>query len=115
MTDAPDDPPSDPSTADAERHVARLVPTTKFIKAYKGLSPDMRQRVDAALRKFTENPRHPGLHFEKLQGSAYRTIRPDRKMYRIVLRDSEVREETEGEVYDLVDVDRHAVVDRKYG
>ncbi|MDE1159188.1 MAG: hypothetical protein PW791_13145 [Neorhizobium sp.] len=55
-----------------------------------------------------ENPRHPGLHFEKLKGSAYRTIRPDRGKYRIVLRG-------DGTSFELVDVDRHDIVDRRYG
>ncbi|MGE7369966.1 hypothetical protein ACQKKX_13015 [Neorhizobium sp. NPDC001467] len=54
------------------------------------------------------NPRHPGLRFEKLKGSDYRTIHPDRGNYRIVLRG-------EGTAFELVDVDRHDVVDRKCG
>jgi hypothetical protein len=54
------------------------------------------------------DPRHPGLHFEKLSGSEYRTIRPVRGAWRIVLRG-------QGDLYELVDVDTHKLVDRKYG
>ena len=55
-----------------------------------------------------KNPRHPGLHFEKLTNSAYRTIRVDRKKYRIVLKG-------DGDEFELVDVGTHQHVDRNYG
>jgi hypothetical protein len=56
-----------------------------------------------------DNPRHPGLHFEKMIGSSYRTIRVDQGRWRIVIRD------LKGSTYELVDVDRHKNVDRNYG
>jgi mRNA-degrading endonuclease RelE of RelBE toxin-antitoxin system len=83
--------------------------TKNFERAYGKLAPQVRDRIDEALRQFEENPRHPSLHFEKLKGSSYRTIRVDRKRYRIVLRDAD-----DG-VLELVDVDQHKTVDRKYG
>lgn len=86
----------------------QLTATPRFKKRYDGLPVDLRERVDAALRRFMENPRHPSLHFEKLSGSDFRTIRVDRKKWRIVLRG-------EGAVFDLVDVDTHSSVDSKYG
>jgi hypothetical protein len=57
---------------------------------------------------FVENPRSPGLHFEKLKGSEYRTIRPVRGAWRVVLRGS-------GAEFELVDVDTHDRVDKRYG
>lgn len=86
----------------------QLTASPRFTRAYKALSQEAKEAVQKALRLFMENPRHPGLHFEKLRGSDYRTIRPDRGKYRIVLR-------VKGSSFELVDVDRHDVVDRKYG
>lgn len=86
----------------------QLTPSLRFTRAYKALPHEAKEQVQKALRLFMENPRHPGLHFEKLKGSDYRTIRPDRGKYRIVLRG-------EGTMFELVDVDRHEIVDRKYG
>lgn len=86
----------------------KIFATTRFKRAYGSLPDDVQRLVDKALTQFMENPRHPSLHFEKMQGSDYRTIRPDRGKYRIVLRG-------DGGEFDLVDVDRHGVVDRRYG
>lgn len=83
--------------------------TKQFMKKYQKLTPDVRDRTDEALKQFMINPRHPSLHFEKLVGSSYRTIRVDQGRWRIVLR------QTAGSEFDLVDVDRHKTVDRKYG
>jgi mRNA-degrading endonuclease RelE of RelBE toxin-antitoxin system len=81
--------------------------TPRFKRAYKKLSSSAQAAVDQALRRFVENPRNPGLHFEKLQHSDYRTIRVGLGI-RIVLRgeDSE---------FDLVDIGGHDSVDRNYG
>ena len=86
----------------------RLIPTARFIRAYKKLAPDLKVRVDDALRKFLADPRQPGLHFERLSGSEYRTIRPVQGRWRIVLRGK-------GDEFELVDVDSHKIVDKKYG
>lgn len=85
-----------------------LIPTPRFTRAYKALPEEAKEQVKKALAQFLENPRHPSLHFEKLKGSDYRTIRPNRGKYRIVLRGG-------GPEVELVDVDRHEIVDRKYG
>lgn len=85
----------------------QLSASPRFTRAYKALPHEAKEQVQKALRLFMENSRHPGLHFEKLKGSDYRTIRPDRGKYRIVLRG-------DGDAFELVDVDRHDVVDRKY-
>lgn len=89
--------------------MVQLTPTARFKSAYKKLTDDVRERVDDAIRQFYANPRHPGLHFEKLIGSEYRTIRVDRGRWRVVLR------EIESQHYELVDVDRHKAIDRNYG
>jgi len=86
-----------------------VVVSPRFMRAYRRLTSDLRGRVDEALRKFVRDPRHPGLHFEKLSGSDYRTIRPVKGAYRIVLR------QIEGGKFELVDVDTHKLVDSKYG
>jgi mRNA-degrading endonuclease RelE of RelBE toxin-antitoxin system len=86
----------------------QLIPTKLFQRAYKSLPDDVREQVDRALEQFLADARHPSLHFEKLKGSSYRTIRPNRGKYRIVLRG-------DGGEFELVDVDRHDTVDRKYG
>ena len=85
-----------------------VVQTSRFKRAYKKLENDVQRAVDAALEQFIDNPRHPALHFEKLSGSKYRTIRVDQGRWRIVLRGS-------GSSFELVDVDRHKRVDSKYG
>ncbi len=79
------------------------------MKAYAKLTADVRDGVDDALSRFFVNPRHPSLHFEKLIGSKYRTIRVDRGRWRIVMRDLGRSN------YELVDVDRHQNIDRNYG
>ena len=86
----------------------KIIPTPRFKRAYQNLPKEVQLSVDDALRKFLTNPRHPGLHFEKLKGSDYRTIRVDRGRWRIVMKG-------EGGEMLIVDVDRHQSVDRKYG
>ena len=88
--------------------MVRVTPSVRFKKARLKAPNDVRSRADEALRKFIENPRHPSLHFEKLKGSDYRTIRVDQGRWRIVLRG-------EHGDFELVDLDRHEVVDQKYG
>lgn len=85
----------------------KIVKTAGFQKAYDKLTVEVQARADEVLRQFYENPRHPGLHFEKYY-SALRTIRVDRKRWRIVMRDlGDSR-------YELVDIDRHEKIDRRY-
>lgn len=86
----------------------KLIVTERYRRAYAKLPDGIKTQVKAALKQFYADPRHPSLHFEKLSGSKYRTIRVDRKMYRIVLRG-------DGGTMELVDVDRHDKVDSKYG
>jgi hypothetical protein len=52
------------------------------------------------------NPRHPGLHFEKYK--TYRTLRVDQGRWRIAIRD------LGDSHYELLDVDRHDRIDRRY-
>jgi len=86
----------------------KLIASDRFKKARAKLPDDVRTAVDEALRTFMKDPRHPALHFEKLTNSEYRTIRVDRKKWRIAMRG-------DGGEFELVDVDRHDKIDRKYG
>lgn len=85
----------------------RLTLLPRFERAYKKLTPNQKDAVDKALTRFLDNPRHPSLHFEKLRGSRYRTIRADLGM-RIILRGGQ------DDHFDLVDVGSHNLADR-YG
>lgn len=86
----------------------KLRATPRFKKAYKKLTQQQQDRVNASLRWFSENGRHPSLHFEKLKGSDYRTIRADRGKLRIVLHGS-------GSEFEIVYVGAHDYVDRAFG
>jgi mRNA-degrading endonuclease RelE of RelBE toxin-antitoxin system len=46
----------------------RLQYTDRFRRAYRTLATEDRRRVQNALRRLAENPRHPGLHVKKMQG-----------------------------------------------
>lgn len=69
----------------------------------------MQDRARAALRRFREDPQHPALHFEPLQGieSTY-SIRVNRN-FRILL---ELQEDSEGKYFVVLDVANHDVYDR---
>ena len=70
---------------------------------------NIRTRAERTLRRFIENPQHPGLHFEQLLGweDTY-SIRVNRQ-YRILL----VRETDEaGEIFAVVDIDTHQIYRR---
>jgi hypothetical protein len=84
----------------------RITRTKGFLKAYAKLTSDVQDRVDIALKQFGANPRHPGLHFEKYK--TYRTLRVDQGRWRIAIRD------LGDSNYELVDVDRHDRIDRRY-
>ena len=88
--------------------MAGIRPTPKFEKALKALGHKERRRAGKSLQQFVENPRHPSLHFEKLGGSDYCTIRVDRN-FRIALKD------LGNDVYELLDVGSHKYIDRVYG
>jgi len=79
----------------------------RFKKSVKKLTASEQNFVDQAIRRFIENPRHPSLHFEKLRGSPYRTIRVNSDI-RIAL----IGEE---DYYELVDVNHHDAIYRRYG
>jgi plasmid maintenance system killer protein len=82
--------------------------TPKFVKALQKLGHKQMERAKKSLLQFQANPRHPSLHFEKLSGSPYCTIRVDMN-HRIVVRD-------EGDDrYEMVDIGNHDYVDRAYG
>jgi hypothetical protein len=84
----------------------RITRTKGFLKAYAKLTSDVQDLVDIALRQFVTNPRHPGLHFEKYK--TYRTLRVDQGRWRIAIRD------LGDSHYELLDVDRHDRIDRRY-
>jgi Cytotoxic translational repressor of toxin-antitoxin stability system len=43
-------------------------PSKRYSKEYRKLTDDLRARVDAKLTDLQQNPRPPGLGFEKLKG-----------------------------------------------
>jgi len=85
----------------------KITVTKGFEKSVKKMSMIERSLINKALNRFIENPRHPSLHFEKLKGSPYRTIRVNSDI-RIAL----IGEEDN---YELVDVNHHDVIYRRYG
>ncbi len=44
--------------------------TTRFIKDYRALSPDVQEMVKKTLALLQKNPSHPSLHHKKMQGYA---------------------------------------------
>lgn len=77
-----------------------------FERAIRRLPANVQRRARTALDKFIDNPRRPGLNFEKLQGREnYFSIRVSQN-YRILLR----REHDEsGELFAVVDVGTHRI------
>ena len=45
-----------------------LRPTRRFAADYTALPPSVRQRVDSALDRLLQNPRHPSLQAKKMKG-----------------------------------------------
>ena len=45
-----------------------LRPTARFAADYDGLPQQLRPRVDKALGRLLENPRHPSLQVKKMKG-----------------------------------------------
>ena len=43
--------------------------TRKFERQYKRKSPDEREKLEKTLSLLESNPRHPGLHTHKVQGT----------------------------------------------
>ncbi|KQX34827.1 hypothetical protein ASD04_15675 [Devosia sp. Root436] len=82
--------------------------TRRFDKRVAALGSEERTRALKSLKQFLADPRHPSLHFEKLSGSDYRTIRVDMN-FRIVM-----LQNFDGS-FDLIDVDSHSTIYNKYG
>jgi len=59
--------------------------TDAFLKDYRALPADMRERVDKQLRLLLEDFRHPSLRLKKLKGTNIYEIRIS-KGYRLTLR-----------------------------
>lgn len=80
-----------------------------YLRGRRRLPENIRNAADRALQRFVENPRHPGLNFERLQNwTDHYSIRASRA-YRILLR-REVDED--GEVFAAVDIGTHQVYRR---
>ena len=41
----------------------------RFTRDYRRLSTEDQEKIDGALRRFSSNPRHPGLHLKKMKGT----------------------------------------------
>ena len=90
--------------------MVRLRVDPGYERALDRLPKAIRQRSNAALLKFLENPRSPGLNFEKLRDRAdYYSIRVNLQ-YRILLR---LEADREGELFAVVDVGTHQVYRRR--
>jgi len=85
----------------------KVFPTKSFEKSVKKMTKTERDLINQALKRFIENPRHPSLHFEKLRGSPYRTIR--------VNSDIRIALIGEDDDYELIEVNHHDVIYRRYG
>jgi len=59
--------------------------TDAFLRDYRALPPDIRQRVEKQLRLLLEDYRHPSLRLKKLKGTDKFEIRIS-KGYRLTLR-----------------------------
>jgi mRNA interferase RelE/StbE len=59
--------------------------TESFLKDYRKLSPEIRQRVDKQLTLLLGNPRHPSLRLKKIKGTDKLEMRVT-KGYRITMR-----------------------------
>jgi mRNA-degrading endonuclease YafQ of YafQ-DinJ toxin-antitoxin module len=89
----------------------RLVPTPRFIKLLSALSrrePDRAERLRAVLKRLEAEPRHPALHFEKLGGSAYRSVR-------VTIGDRLILRQIAPDTFELIDVGDHDRMYHRYG
>ena len=47
----------------------RIKFTSRYLRGYKRLTPDVRRQVDKAIRMVTTNPNHPSLRLHRVQGT----------------------------------------------
>ena len=88
----------------------RLSASPRFLKAYELATrrdADLRARVNRAVEFFRDDPRHPGLNFEKLRGGEYFSIRVNQG-FRIILR------ALDDDGFELADLGAHDIY-RRYG
>ena len=78
----------------------RLLRTERFVRAYRALPSDLRERVNKALRLLAADPGHPSLRLKKMHGKpAVWEARVDRQ-HRMTF-------EIEGDRYVLRSVGKH--------
>ena len=75
-------------------------PTRRFAADYASLPPSVRQRVDGALDRLLENPRHPSLQAKKMKGFENRWEARVTLNYRLIFW-------IEGDAYVLLRVGTH--------
>ena len=81
-----------------------FIPTAGYGRDFSRLPRQRQQRVSKALELLSANPRHPSLHFKKIQGrERFWEVRVT-KSYRIVL------EQVSGEDFSLRSVGTHDVL-----
>ncbi len=86
-----------------------ISPSKRFAKAVAKLTVEQAQETQEALSQFVANPRHPGLNFEKVQGTtSHYTIRTNGGD-RICLR------KTGKGKYNVANVGSHDYIYRTYG
>lgn len=76
------------------------------IKALLDMDKARSRKVDAAFKQFAADPRHPGLHFERLRGTAdLYSIRLGRGDRAILRRASDA----DGEVFEVLGIGTHDI------
>ncbi len=79
--------------------------TARFRRVVRKLEQSRYDAVTEAIGRFCENPRHPGLNFEKIGGTTCCSIRIDGG-WRIIMK------RVGSELYDLLDVGNHDIYDK---
>ena len=83
----------------------KLQYTERFRREYQHLPRLVQEAVDRQLEQLLRNPRHPSLHFKRMQGTKkYWEVRATQQ-YRIIL-------ETLGDTYLLYRVGPHDILNR---
>jgi mRNA-degrading endonuclease RelE of RelBE toxin-antitoxin system len=85
----------------------KLIPSKAFEKAWARLGIEQRKAAERAMSRFLEDPSHPGLNFERMQGRpGFWSIRTN-KGFRIILKETD-----DPSTFMLADVGKHDIYRR---